>query len=188
MSHMILTRSGTTDFDEQERLTGTLDVPINGRGQEELARMAEELRGFPVEMIYAAAGSAARESAEFLGRELQVKVKVLDDLHNLDFGRWQGLPLGELRKKHRKVFKYWEETPCAVCPPDGEMLPSVRDRVQKALRPVLKKAQSGMVVLVAPEPLRSVIRCYLKGENLDQLWDAGNPNGCWETIVVAGTE
>src|SRR4051794_39881395 len=120
-TRIILTRSGATDYDDQHRIAGTLDVPLNCRGRAEAADLARDLRKEPVEAVYAAAGEASAQTAAILGERLGAKVKVLDDLRNQDFGLWQGLSLEELKQRHPKLVKLWEDSPCSVCPPNGEM-------------------------------------------------------------------
>jgi probable phosphoglycerate mutase len=183
LGQIILVRSATTEFDDQKRIVGTLDIPLSVRGQAELSGWANELKDRQVEVIYAAAGAASRDTAKFLGDALDVKVKVLEDLTNLDFGLWQGLEESEVRRKHPRLYRHWEESPVAICPPNGETVEEVRERVHKELKPVLKKAHHGVVVLVAPDPLRQIVRCYLKNADLTKLWDC--PQGsAWETIDV----
>lgn len=183
MGTLFLARSGTTDFDEQDRIVGNLDIPVNVRGQAEITELGRELAGQEVDTVYATDSESARESARFLGEKLDARVRILEDLKNQDFGLWQGLQLEELRRKHPRVFKQWEESPCAICPPEGEMIEAVMDRVRKGLKPVLKRCQQHNVVLVAPDPLRLVIRCYLSRANLDQIWEQ-NPGKTWEAISV----
>jgi hypothetical protein len=120
MGKILLARSATTDFDEQGRIVGTLDLPINVRGQAEIAALAQDFRRFPLVTIYAAPNESARETARQLGELLSVKVRILKDLKNLDFGLWQGLQTAEVRRKHPKLYKQWEESPRGICPPAGE--------------------------------------------------------------------
>lgn len=183
MGQIILVRAGATDFDDQDRIVGTLDIPLNVRGQAELGEIAGELRDRSVVIVFSTAGQAARQSAAYLGGQLDVKVRVLEDLRNQDFGLWQGLQFDELRKKHKKVFKQWEESPCAICPPAGEMLAQVLERVRKELKPVLKKCHHGIGILVAPDPLRQVIRCFLRNRDVSQLWEEDDDSS-WEVIDV----
>jgi broad specificity phosphatase PhoE len=186
MATIILARAGTTDYDEQDRIIGTLDIPVNLRGQAELADMARELRGRDVSSVYATASESAQQSASFLAGKLNAKMRVLDGLRNQDFGLWQGMRVEELKRKHRRVYKQYEDTPCAVCPPAGEMIEQVFDRVTKGIRPLLKRVGDGTVVLFAPDPLRQVIRCYLRHEDLNQLEAPGEdePADLWEAIEV----
>ena len=183
MGTILLVRPGTTDFDEEDRIVGTLDIPLNVRGQAEIADLARQLRDQAIDLIYSAPDESARQSAQTLGEHLDVKVKVLAELRNLDFGLWQGLPVEEVRRKHKRLFKHWQETPCAICPPAGETVEDVAQRVRKALKPVLKRTQRGAVVIVAPDPLRQVIRCHLTDQDLAQLWEHDSQKQ-WEVIEV----
>lgn len=167
MGQVILARSATTDFDEENRIVGTLDVPINQRGLSEVAEMARELAGQKINTIYSAASESARESAELLGRQLGVKVKELEELTNLDFGLWQGLPISEVQRKHKKLYKHWKECPRDACPPAGEAVEQVYERVEKVIGPIVKKNSFRAVVIVAPDPLRRVIRCFLRHMNVE---------------------
>ena len=94
MGQVFLAKSATTDFDEQDRIVGTLNVPINVRGQAEVIEMARELAGVPIDTVYSTPSTSARETAALLAKQLGAKVKELEELRNLDFGLWQGLPVG----------------------------------------------------------------------------------------------
>lgn len=183
MGKLILARCGSTDFDDQDRILGTLDIPVNVRGKAEVGEMARDLREEKISLVYSSAGESARETAKALGDKLDVKVKVLDDLTNVDLGLWQGLPVAEVRRKHPKVFKQWEESPGAICPPLGETIDDVMERVRKLLKPVLRKSQTNTVVLVAPEPLWQIIRCHLLNTDPAHLLDEVNGKN-WEAIPI----
>lgn len=185
MGKLILARAGTTDYDEQQRIAGTLDLPVNVRGQAEMLDLARDLEHQNVAVIYAAAGETARFSAQILGDRLDIKVKELAELTNQDFGLWQGLQLDEVRRKHPRVYKQWEEAPCAVCPPNGEMAQAVLDRIGKILKPSLKKHQGDTVVVVAPDPLRKFIRCYVTRAEVCHPWAGNGQTPKWELLDVS---
>jgi probable phosphoglycerate mutase len=169
MGQVFLAKSAATDLEDQHRIVGTLDVPVNVRGQAEIAEMARELAGAGIDTVYATASESARQTAAQLAKKLGVKTKQLDDLRNLDFGLWQGLPVAEVERKHRKLYSKWKESPCEACPPAGEEIMQVYQRVEKCIGPIIKKNSFRAVVIVAPDPLRKVIRCYLKDHKIDNV-------------------
>jgi broad specificity phosphatase PhoE len=185
MGRIILARAGTTDYDDQHRIAGTLDLPLNCRGQAEAADLARDLRTIPLTVVYAAAGEASIATGQVLAETLDVKLKQLEDLHNQDFGLWQGLQLDELRRKHPRVYKQWEDDPCSVCPPNGEMVDQVVERVSKTLRPLLRRHGGDTIALVAPDPLRKLIRCYLKRTAVCHPWEDGGFGPLWEALEVS---
>lgn len=160
MDEVCLIRPGCTDFDEQRRIQGSLDLPLNPRGREQVERVIEHLRGRPLEVIYTSASEPARATAEEIGESLDVPVKELDDLRNLDQGLWQGLQLDDIRRKFPKVYKQWKESPESICPPNGETVKEAVDRVRRALRKPLKRRSPFAVV--ASEPLATLVRCVVE--------------------------
>lgn len=160
MSDVVLIRAGCTDFDEQNRIQGSLDLPLNPRGLEQVEEIVRQLRDVPLEVILSAPGQPARATAIAVGEALGVPVKVQGDLRNLNQGLWQGLQLDDVRRKYPKVFKQWQDSPETICPPEGETVPEALERIRKTLhKPLKRKATIG---IVASEPLATLICCMLK--------------------------
>lgn len=183
MGRILLARSATTDYDEQDRIVGRLDLPINVRGQAELLSIANDWRDARLATIYAAANESARMSATVVGKQLGVKCRVLPDLANLDFGLWQGLTVDDVRRKHPKLYKQWEECPLGICPPAGETVEQVFERLPQAARPLLKRRGGSAVAVFAPDPLRLILRAWLTGIDPARLWDQP-ADKAWESIEI----
>lgn len=184
MSGIILIRPGCTDFDEQHRIQGELDLPLNDRGRSQLCRLVERLRSFPIEQILSAPGEPAFSTAETLGAEIGVSVKEVDGLRNLNQGLWQGLTIEEVRRKYPRVAKQWQESPETVCPPEGETVVEALDRVKKVLRKAMKRG--GDVALVVCEPLATLISCVVQGSKLELPESiTGAENNCKFEVLTA---
>ena len=52
MLKIFLVRPGATDYDDQGRIQGTLDVPLNRQGDSEVARLATELQDRGIKAVY----------------------------------------------------------------------------------------------------------------------------------------
>jgi broad specificity phosphatase PhoE len=182
MVQIVLVRPGSTDYDLQGRIQGTLDVPLSQQGRDEVTQTVEELRGRSLSAIYCAPCQAAVETAEIIGEALQVKVKQIDNLRNLDHGLWQGMLVNEVKVKQPKVYRQWQEHPENVCPPDGEMLSDATQRIDEAISKLLKRHRSGSVGLVVSEPLATLLACRLHGSELGDLWKTHNGCTCCQEI------
>ena len=185
MVRIILMRPGSTAFDEQGRIKGNLDIPLSEFGNDQVARAINELADQGIQVLYSASCRSAVETAQIVAGKLGVKRKTLSSLSNFDPGLWQGRQIDEVRTCQPKVFRMWQENPETVCPPEGEMLGEVKERVFLALVKLLKKHRSGVVGLVLPEPLASVARSFLTDQALGDLWAAENECGSWELIDVS---
>jgi probable phosphoglycerate mutase len=184
MIRIVLIRPGATDYDEQGRIQGTLNVPLCDAGAREANRIGDELHGMGLEIIYASPCDRAVQTASAVALGLGIKVKPMEALQNLDHGLWQGMLIDEVKRKQPKVYRQWQEQPDSICPPEGEMLSQARDRVRAATSRLLKKHKRGVVGLVVPEPLASLVREHLDQGELGDLWRAGAEHGTWEIIEI----
>jgi broad specificity phosphatase PhoE len=165
VSTVVLIRPCCTDFDEQNRVQGRLSLPLNSRGEAQLQELAVQLQKSPMEVIYTSRSEPARSTAAALGEALGLTVKEMDELDNLDHGLWQGLQVEDLRRKHPKVFRQWQESPETICPPQGETVEEALERIRHAFEKPLKRGIPFAVV--APEPLAEFIASFLTGRKID---------------------
>jgi broad specificity phosphatase PhoE len=184
MARIVLIRPGRTDFDEQRRLQGTLDIPLSDAGNAEVLRLARELETHPVSVVYTSPCQAARQTAETLADALDAKLKELDQLQNLNHGLWQGRCVDEVRQTQPTVYRQWQEHPESVCPPGGETVSTVQQRIRVAVTKLLRKHAGDTVAVIAPEPLYSLLRCELTGAELPDLWRPAAGQRLWEVISV----
>lgn len=184
MVQIVLIRPGSTDYDEQGRVLGTLDIPLNEQGTREVQRIIQEIQNLDISTIYCGPCQAALQTATAISEALGSKLKKLDALGNIDHGLWQGMLIEDVKRKQPKVYRQWQEQPEIICPPEGEMLSEARERVQAALAKILKKHRQGSIALVVPEPLASVVHAHLSQCELGGLWVGSSVCGSWEVISL----
>lgn len=185
MVQLLLIRPGTTEYDQQGRVQGTLNIPLCEDGRQEVEAMIEELRGQPIAALYTGPGESAVQTAECLAKALDLKVKTVDNFENLDFGLWQGSLVADVKTKQPKVYRQWQEQPELVCPPQGETLCAAKQRVASSLAKLLKKHKAdGVFAVVAPEPLASVIRHIVRHDAWGDLWQSNATTPRWQLIEV----
>lgn len=185
MKQIVLIHPGTTEYDKQGRIQGTLDVPLSEDGRRQVEAMAGELRALNPTSLYTAPGQASQQTSQLLGEVLALRPRTLDKLTNVDQGLWQGLLVEEVKTKQPKVFRQWLEHPETVCPPQGETIPRARERVSEVIAKLLKKIKpDSTVLLVAPDPLARVVRNLLSGAEFGDLWRTGETAGSWEKFEI----
>src|SRR5215475_14486972 len=99
MVQLLLIRPGITEYDQQGRVQGTLNIPLCEDGRQEVDAMVDELRGKEIAAIYSGPSQSAEQTAESLGHALDLKVKTIEDLENLDHGLWQGMLVADVKAK-----------------------------------------------------------------------------------------
>ncbi|MEZ6087775.1 MAG: histidine phosphatase family protein [Pirellulaceae bacterium] len=185
MLSILLVRPGATDFDDQRRIKGSLDMPLSACGREQVRRTAEAVADVQLQAVYTApCESAMITSAELVaGRD--IRIKAIPDFRNIDHGLWHGKLLDEVRRQQPRLYRQAEENPNSICPPGGETFDQAKHRVFKALRKAIRKHRHGAIALVIPDPLASVVRCILSGEGPRSLWLSEVDTGEWELIELA---
>jgi probable phosphoglycerate mutase len=185
MLRIVLIRPGCTDFDQQGRMKGTLDIPLCEQGCQQAAETADQLRELPIDAVYASPCRSAQQTAEAVAGRRRLKVKAVDDLVNVDHGLWHGKRIDEVKQTQPRVYRQGQDHPDSICPPQGEPIAVGRERVRRALGKLLKKHRTGLVCLVVPEPLASVVDSELRHSELSDLWEHECDNGSWRLYEVS---
>lgn len=172
-------RPGETEFDGQSRIQGSLDLPLTDVGQQQVQKIIEVLKNETFDVIYTSPTEPAATTAQMIGETLGVPVKVVEGLANLHLGLWQGMCLCDIRRKHPRVYRQWEDQPESVCAPDGEECDEALVRVEQSLKRPLKRDES--FVVVAPEPIATLVCSVLRGEPARLAGPI--PNGCGQQRV-----
>ena len=160
-SEILLIRPGATEFDEQGRIIGTLDVPLSKLGIRQASEVAHSTNQYDIKAVFSSPTTAAQQTAELIAKQHNCRVKVKDALTNVDMGLWQGKVIEELEATQPKIARQWKEHPESICPPEGESFEEVVPRVQKFLKKLQKKHKTGTIVIVVADPLAKVISSQL---------------------------
>jgi probable phosphoglycerate mutase len=125
-SELYLLRHGETEWSLSGRHTGTTDVPLTKSGEEEAHRLRAALQGVTFNQVFTSPRVRARRTCELAG--LGNLAHVHEDLHEWNYGDYEGLLIDEILKRHPgwDVFKHG-------CP-QGETPQQVSDRADRALK------------------------------------------------------
>ncbi|MEX0676659.1 MAG: histidine phosphatase family protein [Pirellulales bacterium] len=183
MIQIVLIRPGATDYDDQGRILGTLDIPLSEQGTRDVERIIREVRPLNISAIYCGPCESTSQTATAIAEALDVKLKKIDNLRNIDHGLWQGMLIEDVKRKQPKVYRQWQEQPGIICPPQGEMLKTAQERVHSALTKILKKHKDGTIALVVPDPLAGVVQGELSQREIGYFWKTRSECGKWEIIA-----
>ncbi len=120
---LVVVRHGRTAHNASGLLLGRLDPPLDDTGREQAAALAAAVG--PVDRVISSPLLRTRQTAEAFG----VDVELDDRWIELDYGRYDGVPLGEVPAE---VWARWRAD-VDFAPPGGESLRQLGDRVRGAL-------------------------------------------------------
>src|SRR5262245_18620306 len=143
MVQFLIVRPGSTDFDEQGRIKGTLDIPLSEVGTLQVSRIVAELHDTPIAQLDSSPCRSAEQTAQALAADHKLKVKTLGELQNLDHGLWHGKLIDEVKHSQPKVFRQFQDHPETVCPPQGEPISNALERVRATITRLTRKHKTG---------------------------------------------
>lgn len=93
---LILVRHGKTEWSENGRHTGTTDLPLLPRGEEDARRLADRLTAYDIALAVTSPLSRARRTAELAGFP---DADVDEDLREWDYGGYEGRTTADIREE-----------------------------------------------------------------------------------------
>ena len=150
-----LLRHGATDWARSGRHTGRTDRPLLPEGEEEARALGPVLARQTFRAVLVSPLQRARQTCELAG--LGAQAQVCDDLHEWDYGAYEGLTTAEIRRAV-PGWTIWSH-PC----PQGESQAQVAQRCARVIERALQLAgEEGRVALFAHgHILRSLAGCWL---------------------------
>lgn len=177
-SLMIIT-AGRTDWAEQHRIQGNMDLPLNASGVTTATGWIRELSPIGLTLLYAPKTGPAAETARILARGLKAKIKDVAGLSEVNLGLWQGLTLEEFRQKHPSVSRQWAENPNCVSAPGGEVLGEARERIDEAIDELIRKTRSGCIVVVLGRIASAMARLRYEQREMSAIWEFWQEPASW---------
>ncbi len=184
MTTLILVRHGQTDWNLERRYQGKTDIPLNGNGRRQAAHVAEQLRNAGLAAVYSSALGRAYVTASAIAAAHGLVAIKDARLNEIDQGEWEGLRHDEIAKRYAECLRCWEEDPTSTCPPGGESLAVVRERVLSFLKELTKKHPDGSVCVVGHKVTNATIKSEILGLPIGQLMRQEPLHAGWEKIEI----
>ena len=130
-----LVRHGETDYNKIGRIQGRLPVPLNDNGHKQAQSIAKELKNLSATHLYSSPLTRAKQTAEYISKEIKLPIKFDELLVERHYGDWQNTMWEDVFKENPNVKKKWRRLGVKFAPPGGE---TVKEMIQRARRFVHK--------------------------------------------------
>ena len=132
IERLILVRHGETVHNVRGIAQGWSDSDLSETGMAQVKDVARRLASFRPTSVYSSSLARATTTAETIAAALKLEMIVLDELREMNCGRWEGQPFVAVRRDEADYFARWSADPTVPCP-DGESYADVRERILKAM-------------------------------------------------------
>jgi broad specificity phosphatase PhoE len=156
-------RHGETEWNQDNRIQGQTDIPLNARGRRQAEALAERLADVPLDLIYASDLSRARVTAELIAarRPRAVPVVARPELRECYYGLWEGLTRPEVAGRFPGDWRDWYVRGGSGRPTDGEDISALAGRTGRVFDEAAGKGKR--VLISAHQGSLRTILCHALG-------------------------
>jgi broad specificity phosphatase PhoE len=162
---------GNTEWQDEGRILGRVELPLSSEGQQQCCEWARELSPLGLQRILHAPDELATQTAGVLARQLSIPTRALDDLVEVDLGLWAGLTEAQLKSRYASAHRQLRESPLNVSPPGGESLDEAARRLNGCIRKQLRKNGNQAIAMVLRPFTFAMVKCALEGREAAEVWE-----------------
>lgn len=163
-------RHGDTEASGDGVFCGDLDIPLAPSGVAQAEALAEVVRKWKVEAVYASPKLRARMTAAPTCRALGLEARLDEGLREIAYGEWEGRHETEIREREPAAYAAWTSDPGARPPPGGESGYAIAARATASVARIVE-SHSGEVVVFSHKATIRVITCALLGVPIARFRD-----------------
>lgn len=159
---VFICRHGATEYTLQNRLQGTLDIPLSPTGRHDVENNVSNIRDLRLTRIVSSPLKRARETANIYADKCDIPLTVDDRLRELDHGEWEGKSITDLQKEVPSEYSLWLLNPEVVKIPNGsESVYDAQTRILSALTEYVNKYYDARLLIVTHKHIRAILQCAL---------------------------
>jgi len=160
-------RHGRTDWNDQRRIMGREQVPLNEEGRDMVAAVAVQLAGEGIPAIYSGTLARTKETAHILAAEWGANIIFEPRLDESAYEKWVGRKYTELKGDHD--FDLYGTAPTESNFSEGEGMTGIQERVLAVIDRIVEEKRGVKTALVShADVIKPVITHYL-GMDLDTM-------------------
>ncbi|MCQ2469249.1 MAG: histidine phosphatase family protein [Ruminococcus sp.] len=158
------TRHGQTDWNRQDIILGTTDIPLNETGIRQAAELAEKVHSIGnTDIIISSPMKRALATANAVAEKCGLEVVIDERLREWDYGRFEGLT------RYTEGFHENKVNFGVKMGENGESLMQLCHRVYSALDDIIKKYSNKTVLIVSHGGVCRAIETYFHSMTADEF-------------------
>jgi len=165
LTRLIVIRHGRTEWNRVERFRGRADLELDDLGMRQAEATADRVADWDISAVYSSPLRRTQTTATSIARRLNLEVKSLPGIIDIDYGEWQGLSPEEAAAKDSALYTAWLENPHKVKFPGGESLAEVRERATSAVNSVLQDLKGTAALVSHKVVCQILVLIFLDLEN-----------------------
>ncbi len=128
---LILVRHAETVHNVAGIAQGWNDSALSERGERQVESLARRIAELAPNALFSSPLDRAMSTARAIAEATGLEIVVIDDLREMNYGRWEGQSFLDVRRTDAEAARGWMDDPDCPCP-GGESHNDVRRRMDRA--------------------------------------------------------
>ncbi len=159
MGQIIFLRHGQAKNNTERILAGrTEGVPLTDTGIKQAEHTAQLLEHMNISTIYSSPIERAKHTAEIVGKNNSLDVRIDDRLIELDMGKFTGMPYDQIFNNYGNVFMKFYNGELEIAHNGVETFPDVKKRILGMVDHVIEKHSDENILFVTHmDPIKAML-------------------------------
>lgn len=166
-----LVRHGRTELNRDHRIQGLSQTSLDDEGVAQARMLRDRLAPETFVAAFSSDLLRAQQMAQTILGDRNVALAISPDLRELDYGRWEGLMLEEIRTKHNDSLARMISGDHDFAPPGGESVTQLLERTGRFVERVKSQVTEGDLLAVCHGGSVRGLVVHLMGFPASAFWN-----------------
>ena len=168
-TRLYIVRHGELVTSKEWRYVGQMDVELNETGKKQVQNLSSRLSFEQIEMIFSSDLTRTIESAEIIGKKLEIINEPISELREINLGVWEGLTLEEIEESFPEDLVKRSEDIKDFRIINGESFSDVKKRVIPKLKDIIEGNVSKRILVIAHGGVNRIIIADALGLDINNI-------------------
>ncbi|MDU3455882.1 histidine phosphatase family protein [Peptostreptococcus sp.] len=171
MKNLYLVRHGNTVDNINFRYSGFSDCDLSDVGRQQARQLNAYLKNIDIDRIYTSTLKRTGQTVDEVSRYLGLEMLGLDDLREMNFGKFDGKTFEEIKSEYPEDFKRMMTGDVMYTFPDGENIEMAYERNARGIDHIIKECNEvdNVLVCVHMGTIRNILS-HLIAKNPSLHW------------------
>lgn len=170
MLNIYFIRHGQTEWNVAKKIQGRKDSNLTDQGLKHIKALSDYLKDINWIAIYSSPSMRAIKTTEgIIGSNLQV-INTDERIMEMHLGDWEGMTMEEIHSLNPIQHDYYWNSPSKFFNETGESFKDVKDRVEAFIADLIKKYESGNILVVTHGVVIKMAQIIGNKLDMDMLW------------------
>jgi broad specificity phosphatase PhoE len=146
---------------------GATDLPVSKEGHRQAGELAQKIMALKPDICLCSPMLRTRQTAAVIGEVINCEPVYMDELREINFGRWERLTFNEIAASYPEQTGEWAAAPLDFTFPQGDNTGEFFRRIGRVAGQLAKRSE-GTVLVVSHGGVISALICHFLGLPFDK--------------------